>query len=61
MDWFALEQGEVTQVTLPPGAAHSVLIRADPVAPGRILGELRYHVMTQGEAVRRVPFAATVR
>ena len=61
LDWFALEQGEVTQVTLPPGAAHSVLLRADPVAPGRIRGELRYHVMAQDEPVRRVPFAATVR
>lgn len=61
MDWFALEQGEVTQVTLPPGAAHAVLLRADPVALGRVRGELRYHVMAQGEPVRRVPFAATVR
>jgi hypothetical protein len=60
-DWFALEQGEVTQVTLAPLAVHSVVLRADPVAPGRVRGELRYHVMAQDEPVRRVPFAATVR
>jgi hypothetical protein len=60
MDWFAVEEGEASQVTLPPFGVHSVVIHTTPLATGRPRGELRYHVMAKDEPVQRVPFVATV-
>lgn len=53
---FTLEEGEVTQVVLPPGGTHRVVVVAS--ASGR--GELRFHVVRQGEGVFRVPFVAAI-
>ncbi len=57
---FTLESGQITQVALPPGEVHRVVIKAGSTGGTTQRGELRFHVLSPGEGVRRVAFAAQV-
>lgn len=59
-DVFRLASGPIEQLELPPGASHQVEVLASSTGGVRQRGELRYHVMSEGELVRQVPFVATV-